>query len=118
MKKHVLKTFVPVSAVAAVFGMAAPATHANIIPIFEANFPASWNGTGTTVTDQSVPVTTNVGFQSGTTHATYTTAVVPPGALAGTGSMALDGVAGIKVTPTALLNNTAIANAGGFSYQH
>ena len=113
MKKQPVKTFVPISAVAAVFGLAASSVNAEI-PIFQANFPASWNGTGTTVTDQSGAG--NIGFQSGTTHATYTTATVPPGALAGTGSMQLDGVAGIKVTPTGLLNNTAVGNAGGFIY--
>jgi PEP-CTERM motif-containing protein len=113
MKKHPVKTFIPISAVAAVFGLAASGANADI-PIFGANFPASWNGTGTTVIDQSGAG--NIGFQSGTTHATYTTATVPPGALAGTGSMQLDGAAGIKVTPTKLLNNTAIGNAGGFIY--
>ena len=54
-------------------------------PVFNAAFPASWNGTGTTVTDLSGA--NNTGFQSGT--ASFTTAAVPPGALAGTGSMAL-----------------------------
>ncbi len=111
MKKRSLKTFTPVSAVAAVFGLAAGA-HADSVPVFKANFPASWNGTGTTVVDQSGAG--NVGFQSGT--ASYTTAAVPSGAAAGTGSMALAGVGGIKVTPTGLLNNTAIANGGGFMY--
>lgn len=111
MKKHVIKTFTPISAVAAVFGLAASGVYADT-PLFQANFPASWNGTGTTVTDQSGAG--NTGFQSGT--ASYTTATVPSGALAGTGSMSLGGTGGIKVTPTSLLNNTAIANAGGFAY--
>ncbi len=112
MKKRSLKTFTPISAVAAVFGLAAAGAHADTVPLFQANFPASWNGTGTTVVDQSGAG--NIGFQSGT--ASYTTAAVPPGAAAGTGSMALTGVGGIKVTPTGLLNNTAIANGGGFIY--
>jgi hypothetical protein len=107
-----MKTFVPVSAVAAAFGMAAPASHGNIIPEFQANFPASWDGTSTNVVDQSGAGHT--GFQSGT--ATYTTSAVPPSAAAGTGSMALTGVGGIKVTPTGLLNNAAVASAGGFAY--
>lgn len=112
MKKPIVKTFTPVSAVAAVFGLAASVVQAQTTPVFHADFPASWNGTSTTVTDQYG--TSNVGFQSGT--ASYTTAAVPPGALAGTGSMALSGVGGIKVTPTALLNNSAVATAGGFTY--
>jgi hypothetical protein len=110
MKKPNIKTFIPISAVAAVFGLAASA--ANAQTSFSAAFPASWNGTGTTVTDLSGGGTT--GFQSGT--AAYTTAVVPPGALAGTGSMGLTGVGGIKVTPADWLNNAAIWNAGGFNY--
>lgn len=111
MRKDVIKTFVPMSAVAVAFGMAGAVASANT-PIFEANFPASWDGTSTTVTDQSSAG--NTGFQSGT--ATYSTTAVPSGAAAGTGSMALSGVGGIKVTPTSLLNNTAIAGAGGFSF--
>src|ERR1035441_2271157 len=102
MKKPIIKAFTPMSAVAAVFGLAASANAA--IPLFQATFPASWNGTGTTGGDQSGGG--NTGFQSGT--ATYTTATVPPGALAGTGSMALGGAGGIKVTPTALLNNPSV----------
>lgn len=119
-KMHNMRTFVPMSAVAAAFGMASTAQAIPVptpVPVFDATFPASWNGTSTTVTDQYG--TTNVGFQSGTTHATYTTAVVPPSAPAMTGSMALDGSAGIKITPTKLLNNGAVWNngySGGFIY--
>jgi hypothetical protein len=110
MKTHIMKTFTPISAVAAVFGLAASANAE--IPIFQATFPASWNGTGTTVVDQSGAG--NTGFQSGT--ASYTTAAVPPGALAGTGSMGLTSVGGIKVTPTGLLNNSSVLGAGGFIF--
>lgn len=99
------------SAVAGVAALAAGA-HAQTTPLFEANFPASWNGTGTTVTDQSSAG--NTGFQSGT--ASYSTTAVPTGAAGGTGSMGLSGVGGIKVTPTGLLNNSAIASDGGFTY--
>jgi len=114
MKKPIIKTFIPLSAVAAVFGLA-PGAYAATSPVFSATFPASWNGTGTTVTDQSGAG--NIGFQSGTVNATYSTTAVPSWATAGTGSMALGpGTAGIKVTPTALLNNTAVGSAGGFTY--
>src|SRR5512135_2437556 len=103
MKKHTLKTFTPVSAVAAAFGLAASGAHAQSTPVFKASFPASWNGTGTTVVNQSGLAS---GFQSGT--ASFTTAAVPPGALPGTGSMALSSAGGIKVTPNGLLNNAII----------
>ena len=106
-----IKAFKPMSAVAGVAALAAGA-HAQTTPLFEANFPASWNGTGTTVTDQSSAG--NTGFQSGT--ASYSTTAVPTGAAGGTGSMGLSGVGGIKVTPTGLLNNSAIASDGGFTY--
>jgi hypothetical protein len=114
MKKKTLtpKRLTPMSAVVAGVALAATGAHAQSSPIFQANFPASWNGTSTTVVDQTSAGDT--GFQSGT--ATYSTTAVPPGAPAGTGSMVLAGAGGIKVTPTALLNNTAIANAGGFVY--
>ena len=107
MKKPMIKTFIPLSAVAAVFGLA-PGVHADTTE-FQAAFPTSWHGTGTTVTDLSGWGTT--GFQSGT--ATYTTAAVPSWATAGTGSMALGGSGGIKVTPTGLLNNKYLDNASG-----
>jgi len=100
------------SAVVAGCALAAAGAHAQTTPVFDATFPASWNGTSTTVVDQSSAG--NIGFQSGT--ATYSTTAVPAGAAAGTGSMALTGVGGIKITPTALLNNTSVAADGGFTY--
>jgi hypothetical protein len=111
-KKNSIKRFVPVSAGAAVCALAAGVHAQSTTPVFTATFPASWNGTGTTVTDQSSA--DNTGFQSGS--ATYTTLAVPPGAGAGTGSMALGGVGGIKVTPDELLSNSSIAADGGFTY--
>jgi hypothetical protein len=111
MKKKKLsqRTFTPMSAVVAGCALAAVGAHAQS-PLFDATFPASWNGTSTTVVDQSAAG--NTGFQSGT--ATYTTTAVPPGATGG--SMALGGKGGIKVTPAELLDNTDVANSGGFSY--
>lgn len=100
------------AAVAAGVALAAAGAYAQTTPVFDASFPASWNGTSTTVTDQSSA--DNTGFQSGT--ATYSTSAVPPGAAPGTGSMVLGGNGGIKVTPDQLLNNTSVANAGGFTY--
>src|SRR5215472_2182284 len=63
-----------------------------------------WNGTSTTVVNQSGAAS---GFQSGATS--FTTASVPSGALPGTGSMALTGVG----TPHGLLNNAVVAGVGG-----
>jgi hypothetical protein len=114
-KKGSLKNFTPIPAAAAVFALAASAAHGQTFEdtyLFSANFPASWNGTSTTVNNEAVGIGT--GFQSGT--ATYTTSAVPSGAAAGTGSMALSGVGGIKVTPTDALNNGAIASGGGFAF--
>jgi hypothetical protein len=86
-------------------------------PVFDATFPASWSGTGTAVTDQSSAG--SIGYQSGT--ATYETTTLPAGGTGG--AMALTGAGGIKVTgngttfPTdAILNNTAVAADGGFTY--
>ncbi len=116
MKKKKLsqKTFTPMSAVVAGCALAAVGVQAQ--PLFDATFPASWNGTSTTVVDQSSAA--NIGFQSGT--ATYSTSV-PAGGTGG--SMTLTGAGGIKVTGNssyanadALLNNPAVASAGGFSY--
>ena len=46
MKRHIIRTFTPISAVAAVFWLAASVADAQTSPVFEYNFPASWNGTG------------------------------------------------------------------------
>jgi hypothetical protein len=109
MKKTTGRMLPPLSAFAAMIALGVPS--ANAQDVFNASFPDSWNGTSTTVTD---PGTTDVGYQSGT--ATYSTTAVPSDAGIGTGSMALTGVGGIKVTPNALLNNASIASAGGFTY--
>lgn len=105
-------------AAASVLAMAASAAHGQAFEssyLFSADFPASWNGTSTTVTSVGPPgLLGGSGFQSGT--ATYTTSTVPSGAAAGTGSMALSGVGGIKVTPTDALNNGSIAYGGGFAF--
>jgi hypothetical protein len=111
-KKNATAVATPLSAVAAMFALGMSGAQAQTTPVFDATFPASWNGTSTTVTDQSSAG--NTGFQSGT--ATYTTAAVPAGAAALTGSMSLAGAGGIKVTPDQLLDNTTVAADGGFTY--
>jgi len=117
-KKGSLRKLTPMPAAAAVLAMAASGAHAQTIPVFQASFPTSWSGTGTTVTDESSAG--SIGYHNGT--GTYSTTAVPPGAAAGTGSMVLTGGGGIKVTgngtsfPTdSILNNTAIAADGGFT---
>ncbi|HVM47097.1 MAG TPA: PEP-CTERM sorting domain-containing protein [Candidatus Acidoferrum sp.] len=113
MKKPTIRTFTPISAVAAVFGLAA--SSANAQNVFTANFPASWAGTGTVVTDQGTP--SNTGAMTGSTR-NYSTTAVPSWAAAGTGSLDLPSrtAGGIKVTPDQLLNNAAVLSAGGFTY--
>lgn len=118
MKNPALKYLTPAIACACL-GLLPSSTQAQVVSVFDATFPASWNDTGTTVTDQSSAG--NTGFQNGT--ATYSTTAVPPGAASGTGSMVLAGAGGIKITgngttfPTdAILNNTAVAADGGFTY--
>ncbi|HUA64962.1 MAG TPA: PEP-CTERM sorting domain-containing protein [Alphaproteobacteria bacterium] len=118
-KKGSLKKLTAMPAAASAFALAASAAHGQAFLndyLFSANFPASWNGTSTTVnSDKPGPYPiVGSGFQSGT--ATYTTSTVPPGATAGTGSMALSGVGGIKVTPTDALNNAAVYAGGGFAF--
>ena len=110
MKRHRIKTFTPMSAVAAVFGLAASSLHAQTTPVFEYGFPASWNGTGTAITDLSGAG--NNGFTSGTLSLD---SVVPPGAPGGTQSI-LTTAGGILTSANASLNNATVASAGGFTF--
>lgn len=110
MKKKTLKKFIPLSAVAAVFGLAASDAGAGTIPVFQYNFPASWNGTGTTITDQST-----AGNNGGFDGTLSLSSAVPAGAPAGTQSIVTSS-GGILTSATGLLNNSTIAAAGGFIY--
>jgi hypothetical protein len=110
MRKHIIKTFIPISAVAAVFGLAAPGAHAGTTPVFQYNFPASWNGTGTTITDQS-PAGNN-GSYDGTLSLS---AAVPSGAPGGAQSV-VTSAGGILTSATSLLNNATVFSHGGFTY--
>src|SRR3954465_14291067 len=79
-------------------------------PVFSYSFPASWNGTGTAVTDQSAA------GHNGVTNGTLAlSANVPPGAAGGTQSISTTG-GGIVTSATQLLTNPTIAAAGGFAY--
>jgi hypothetical protein len=108
-KKGSLKQLTPIPAAAAVFALAASGAHATS-PVFDYTFPASWGGTGTTITDQSTAG--NNGFSDGTLSLSSS---VPTGAAAGTESINTT-AGGILTTATGLLNNATVAGAGGFSY--
>lgn len=110
MKKHITKTFIPLSAVAAVFGLAASDLQAQTTPVFEYGFPASWNGTGSTITDLSAAA--NNGHYDGTLSLAT---AVPSGAPSGAQSLNTT-AGGVLTTGSALLSNTAISAAGGFTY--
>ena len=79
-------------------------------PVFQYSFPASWNGTGTAVIDQSTAA--NDGHTNGTLALS---ASVPPGATAGTQSITTN-AGGIVTNATQLLSNSIVAAAGGFRY--
>jgi hypothetical protein len=98
----------------AVFLGAAWSLQAAAAPVFEYSFPASYNGTGTAVTDVSGAGHNGIASK---TPAISTTAV-PPGAAAGTASLVTTtSTAGAQTSGTALLTNSAIAAAGGFNYK-
>jgi hypothetical protein len=86
------------------------ASAAHAAPVFSYQFPASWNGTGTTITDQSP-----AGHNAVTTGAPVLTSNVPAGAPAGAQSLNSAG-GGSRTTNTALLTNAVIAAAGGFRF--
>ena len=110
MKKPIIKRFTPISAVAAVFGLAASVVQAQTTPVFQYNFPASWNGTGTTITDQS-PAGNN-----GTSDGTLAlAAAVPPGAPGGAQSVNTS-AGGILTSANSLLANSTVFSHGGFTY--
>jgi hypothetical protein len=109
-KKRHLRAFKPMPAVAAAVALAAAGAHADNAPVFSYQFPASWGGTGTAVTDQSSAG--NNGVTSGTLSLA---SAVPPGAAAGTQSINTTN-GGVLTSAGGLLNNATVAAAGGFNY--
>lgn len=108
-KKTILKTFTPISAVAAVFGLAASVANAQTTPVFNYNFPTSWSS-GTVVTDTSPANDTGTAGVSMHLDAVN----VPPGAPAGTDS--INTTKGhIYTSGLQSLNNAAVWGAGGFT---
>jgi len=112
MKKKNLsrKAFKPMSGIAAGLALAATGAHAQTTPVFDYNFPASWSGTGTAITDQSTAA--NNGFSDGTIALA---AAVPPGAAGGTESLNTSS-GGILTDADGSLANSTVAAAGGFTY--
>jgi len=85
----------------------APVVHAT--PVFLYQFPDSWGGTGTTVTDLS-----GAAHNGTTTGAPTLSANVPPVPF-GSQSIHTD-AGGLRTNATSLLTNPLIAAAGGFRY--
>jgi hypothetical protein len=113
MKKKNLtqKSFNQMSAVVAGFALAAAAgAQAAPTPVVNYDFPASWGGTGTTITDQSSAG--NNGFSDGTIALAT---AVPPGAPGGTESLNTAS-GGILTDANKSLPNAAVAADGGFTY--
>lgn len=107
MKKPLIKTFTPISAVAAVFGLAASVAQAQT-PVLQYDFPASWNGTGTTVTDQSI-----AGNNGVTVGTLALSAAVPPAA---SGQSINTSAGAITTSANLLLDNATVFANGGFTY--
>jgi hypothetical protein len=106
------------SAAVAAFGLVVitpGAAQAALTPVFEYSFPASWNGTGTAVTDLSSAG--NNGIIKSATLPTLSTTVLPSDATPGTASLQTGSVSGsFQTTATGLLPNASIASAGGFTW--
>jgi len=110
MKKPIMKTLTPIFAVAAVFGLAASVANAATTPVFQYDFPASWDGTGTVVTDLSAAL--NDGVVNGTPSLDT---AVPPGAPVGARSFNPT-AGGIMTSAIDLLDNATVFANGGFTY--
>jgi len=117
MKRHIHKirakkttagVLKPLSAFAAMIGLGMPGADAQ--PVFNYSFPASWNGTGTAITDLS-----GAG-NNGTYDGTLALATaVPPGSPGGTESINTSS-GGILTGASGSLSNSVVAAAGGFTY--
>ena len=80
-------------------------------PIVQYSFPASWDGVAATATDLSP-----AGNDAGLGGTPALSAAIPPGATAGTQSLAtVDG--GLQTDATQLLANSVLEASGGFQYE-
>lgn len=98
------------STVVAGFALAAAGAHAQSVPVFEYDFPASYNGTGSTITDQSGAG--HNGVYDGTISLSTS---VPASAAGGTESLNTT-AGGVLTSADSLLNNATVAASGGFTY--
>jgi hypothetical protein len=104
LKKTAVKILKPLSGFAAMIALGVPGANAQP-PVFSYDFPASYNGTGSVITDQSTA------GNNGTFDGTLTLAAAPPG---GSGNSVVTTSGGILTGATASLNNATVAAAGGF----
>ncbi len=95
---------------ATLVGLLAPTLMAQE-PVFTYAFPDSWDGTNATVTDLS-----SAGNNGAVAGAPLLSNVVPPGAPVGSQSiLTTDG--GVRTDAVSLLNNVAVEDAGGFTFE-
>ncbi|MGH7940788.1 MAG: PEP-CTERM sorting domain-containing protein [Limisphaerales bacterium] len=114
-KKASSRKLTPVPAAAAVLALAASAAHAQSTPVFNYQFPASWNGTTSAVADQS-----SAG-NNGTYRYGLTLAAAPPtdsgNSISDSASAsATDPNGGFYTDGTSLLPDATVAADGGFQY--
>lgn len=114
MRKRTTKTttakiLTPLSGFAAMIALGVPGANAQT-PVFTYNFPASYNGTGSTVTDQSA-----AGNNGNFTGSLTLSPAVPPSSTGNSISTTAT-TGGIQTTATGSLNNAAVAAANGFTF--
>jgi len=85
-----------------------------VTPVFKYHFPTSYDGTSTTVTDQSPAGHDGAALGSSSATRPPLAAAVPPGA---TGNSITTNAGGLETTATRLLDNASIAANGGFTFQ-
>lgn len=107
MKSTLQSGSVVVAAVALVIGVSVVQAQ----PIVQYSFPASWDGTGTTVTDLS-----GAGNNGHTAGTPALSATIPPGADPATQSLDSHN-GGIQTDATGLLANSALEGPGGFRFE-
>ena len=94
----------------AVLTLPAISTRAANSPVFQYSFPASWNGTGGAVVDQS-----SAGNNGSIVATPALSNTVPPGAAGGTQSVTTN-TGAILTNASGLLPNSTVAAAGGYRY--
>jgi hypothetical protein len=106
-KKTTARILTPLSGFAAMIALGVPGANAQT-PVFSYQFPASYNGTGSTITDLSAAG--NNGTFDGTLSLSPS---VPPSA---SGQSLVTTTGGVLTSGNGTLNNTAIAANNGFTF--